>query len=168
MRQAPSPPDAPGATDETPPAPPADGVITLTANQQKEIRETVDQLFESFEKATERAGEAETLAIHVQEALNTKQQQAIWWWFQYLGLFFVPNTKWVLHWFATRTTQATREWFHEEWKARIPSAKEREIILSVLLHHELLVENGSLLAVSEAGHAFLEFLRQQGFWFPAL
>jgi len=37
-----------------------------------------------------------------------------------------------------------------------------------LLHHELLVENGSLLAVSEAGHAFLEFLRQQGFWFPTL
>ena len=48
----------------------------------------------------------------------------------------------------------------------LPSAKEREVILSVLLHHELLVENGSLLAVSDAVNAFLEFLRQQGFQFP--
>ncbi len=166
-KQQPTP--ATETKEETPPAA-ADGSITLSRQDQQIVMREVQKLRAGLDAERQRAGQAEQaqaeFETNVGKLLDEKQGEVIFWWFRYLGLFLVPHTKWVLQWFATRATQATREWFHEEWKASIPNAKEREVILSVLLHHQFLLENGSLLSVSDAGHAFLEFLKHEGFWFP--
>jgi len=83
--------------------------------------------------------------------LEEEQQKTIFWWYQYLNLFLVLGTKFVLKWFAGLQMAPTKDLFHEYWKTYLPDAKERETILSVLLLHQLIEANGQQFWITEAG-----------------
>ena len=167
-RQAPA-----GTKKEEEALPTEDGVVTLRPEDQQVIRQHFENLQQDLAEASQRAELSEQQTQEISQSLETagqmleeEQQKTIFWWYQYLSLFLVLETKLVLQWFAGLQVPPTKGLFHEYWKTYISDAKERETILSVLLFHQLLQTNGQQLWVTEAGRNFLQFLEQQGLWPP--
>lgn len=77
--------------------------------------------------------------------------------FAYLNLFFVPNTKMVLHWLRS-VGQTTKELFNISFQPSIPSEVERETIFSVLLGNEMIIEQNSQFQLTEKANKFLDYL----------
>jgi len=149
------------------------GAVTLGPEEQRMLREHFQKLqqdlAESSQQAELTAQEREEISEaleSVSQMLAAEQQKTIFWWYQYLNLFLVLGTKFVLKWFAGLQIAPTKDLFHEYWKTYIPDAKERETILSVLLFHQLIEANGQQFWITEAGQSFLQFLDQQGLWPP--
>lgn len=90
--------------------------------------------------------------------LSDKHREVVYWWFQYLSVFFVPYTKLVLWWFASQSVAPTKEFYDEFWKMMIIDTNQRETILMVLLHHRLIKSHGHVLQITQAGLDFLSFL----------
>ena len=112
----------------------------------------------------EAAGAVQGKSIIVEYAIKMigeKDREKKYWWFMYLSLFLVPNTKLVLRWFATQATPPTKEYYSEFWKAIVAESKLREVMLMVLIHHGLVVSEGPVLKVSQNGRDFLAFIGDQ-------
>jgi len=109
-------------------------------------------------KAENAKQEKENIFEAAVNLLNEKQKEVVGWWFNYLSLFLVPKTKFILSWFGSQTVAPTKEYFHETWKQIVPDTKERETILMVLLHHGLIEAKNQVLQITQAGRDFLNFI----------
>lgn len=165
-RQAPA-----GMKIEEEAVPAEDGVLKLRPEDQQAIQQAFQRLQQDLSEASQRAELSQQQTEEISQSLEAagklleeEQHKTIFWWYQYLNLFLVLGTKLVLRWFSGLQIIPTKELFHEFWRASIPDTKERETILSVLLHYELIQTNGQQLWITEAGKSFLQFLDQQGLW----
>ncbi|MFH1771233.1 MAG: hypothetical protein ABH872_00250 [Candidatus Omnitrophota bacterium] len=79
------------------------------------------------------------------------------WKFEYLKLFYVPNTKNVLFWFTNNSPQ-TRESYHKFWQFSIPLINERNIILDVLVRYGMIESDGVNYKITEQGYSFLQYV----------
>lgn len=129
--------------------------VTLTAEQQTLLRTYMENLTKQASDAQE---EKKQILDTVIKVVSEKQKEVVYWWFQYLSLFFVPATKLVLQWFSSQTVPPTKDFYEEFWKGAIPDPKERETILMVLLHHQLLQPKPAVIEITQAGRDFLSFL----------
>lgn len=159
-KQLPPPDDDTGGGEPGPggaPGPPAADTesITLNAEQLAVIRSHMDGLRKKAENAKQ---EKENIFEAAVNLLNEKQKEVVGWWFNYLSLFLVPKTKFILSWFGSQTVAPTKEYFHETWKQIVPDTKERETILMVLLHHGLIEAKNQVLQITQAGRDFLNFI----------
>ncbi|MCL5291485.1 MAG: hypothetical protein M1548_03020 [Actinobacteria bacterium] len=98
----------------------------------------------------------------LQEQLEEKYREAFYWWCKYLSVFLVPTTQLVLAWFEDQSIAPTKEFYNEFWKTFISDSKQRETMLMVLLHHQLLESDSTVIRITEAGRSFLAFTRGIG------
>ena len=150
------PPPATSETKEKEASPePGPSVLTLTADQQVVIRAHIEDLTKQISTVAE---EKEAILKRAVELISEKQREVRYWWFMFLSLFLVPTTKNVLRWFAAQTIPPTKVYYDEVWKVIVLDAKQREVILMVLLHYSLVEFEGQTLEVSQIGRDFLAFL----------
>jgi hypothetical protein len=131
------------------------GALTLTPEDQEILRKHIEGLTKQMTDAHQEKDQILDSAIQI---ISEKQKEVVYWWFQYLSLFFVPATKVVLHWFGAQPIPLTKEFYEEAWKPIITDPTQRETILMVLLHHHLVEQKGMLLEITQAGRDFVAFL----------
>jgi len=129
---------------------PEEGTVSLTPKQQAELSAFIQSL-EEQQKLTQDA--KKQIEAQYQKAFF----QVIAWRWAYLNLFFVPNTKLVLHWLYTWPRQ-TRANFEAAWAAYIPNPNERAAILDALLGNGMVQEPLGVLEVTPEGEAFLQHI----------
>lgn len=93
----------------------------------------------------------------IQEAFESERANAYLWEYKYLNYFLVPNTKNVLDWFYSQKQSISVSLFDNMWKNLIPDAKQREIIIAVLVNHYLLYQNVNMLEISPKGREYKEW-----------
>ncbi len=152
-----SQPPPPKTEKSEEPAPPesAPGVITLNEDQQQIIRQHIEGLTKEAANAKQ---EKENLLETASKLLSEREVEKKYWWFMYLTHFLVPTTQNVLRWFAAQAHLPTKEYYNEVWKPILADAKQREVVLMVLLHHGLLESKGHVLQVTQNGQDFLSFV----------
>lgn len=80
--------------------------------------------------------------------------------FEYLDLFYVPNTKAVLDWLNSNT-QVTTEYYKLLWGPVIKNAIQVEITLSVLLSYDMIKYIGNSITITDEGIRFLAYLKDK-------
>ena len=103
--------------------------ITLTKEQAEELR----QLFE-----------AERSNAHV-------------WEYRYLNYFLVFNTQRVLDWLSSLTQRTSMSFFDTFWQPSIPSAQERQAIVSALQQHHLIELKGNLIGITPKAREYIQW-----------
>lgn len=127
-----------------------DAILSEDTHAMNEIESTLDEISQD-ENITE--AEVQQLKYQYQQTAYT----ARWWKFAYLNLFFVPQTKKVLSWFANNPPQ-TRQSYNTLWLPYIIDQNQRNIILSVLLQNEMLLEENSQIKIAPEGFSFLQYI----------
>ena len=138
------------STKETDPSQKSQENLVLTPEQQKNIEEFIAEL-ESKEKLT-----VEEKSLLSQQ-LDYMSHIAIEWKFRFLDLFFVLNTKRILHWFSDNSPQ-TRETYSTIWQSAITDNEQRSIILNLLIFYGFLLETNGFLEITDHGYSFLQFI----------
>ena len=126
-----------------------EGSITLSKDQQEELRQFL-QL--GWQEAEEQTAQREALEERWKEATV----DVLKWKFHYLQSIYVPRTKQVLQWFAQSRVDSN-DHFHSLWAPFIPDAKERGTILDVLLDYGMLKHDKTGITISLEGYTFLQF-----------
>lgn len=150
-----SPPAKSEKKDDIAPPEPDPSVLTLNAEQQAVIRAHIESLSQQASTAEQ---EKEQILKNATDLLLQKEREVKYWWFMYLNLFLVPTTKHVLRWFASQPIAITKDYYNEVWKGIVANAVQREIMLMVLIHHNLIEANGPTLVLTQNGRDFLTFL----------
>ena len=124
--------------------------LVLTPEQQKNIEDFIGDL-ESKQKLTEE--EKGLLSHH----LDYVSHIAIEWKFRFLDLFFVYNTKRVLHWFSANSPQ-TKDSYFTIWQQTISNNEQRTTILNILIQYGFLLKADGLFHITDHGYSFLQFI----------
>jgi hypothetical protein len=127
-----------------------DGSITLSSEEMEKITTIIDDLI----RQKQLTGDQKKL---YEEALLKEYRNSAYWKFQYLSLYFVPNTKNVLKWISQSRVKNRIE-FHRNWETLIPNQSKRDIILTVLLENQMIKEEITGLSITPEGNVFLQFI----------
>ncbi|MEM5382618.1 hypothetical protein VSR68_03305 [Paraburkholderia phymatum] len=90
----------------------------------------------------------------LQQAFEGERAAARMWEYRYLNYYFAPTTQAVLNWFVHMDQAPTFDAYTAFWMNRIPSAVEREAVLSALERHICIRINGEVLSVTEKGREY--------------
>ena len=153
-----SPPATSDKKDEVAPPEPNPSVLTLNAEQQAVVRAHIESLSQQASTATQKKEQIFNNAV---ELLTQKERDIKYWWFMYLNLFLVATTKYVLRWFAAQPMPITKDYYNEVWKGIVADTLQRETMLIVLMHHNLIETKESLINTTQNGRDFLAFLAAQ-------
>lgn len=149
------PPATSDKKDEVAPPEPNPSVLTLNAEEQAAIRAHIETL---SQQATTAAQEKEQILNNAVELLTQKERDTKYWWFMYLNLFLVVTTKHVLRWLAAQPVPITKDYYNEVWKGIVADTLQRETMLIVLLHHNLIEAKETMIQTTQNGRDFLAFL----------
>jgi hypothetical protein len=127
-----------------------DGSRALSLEEIEKIKSTIDDL----EQKIQLTDEDRKL---YKEALNRVYIDKTYWKFQYLSLYFVPNTKNVLYWIS-KLGPCNKQQFHRDLATIIPNQSQREIILTVLIENKMITEENDELKITNEGYLFLQFI----------
>jgi hypothetical protein len=126
------------------------GTMVISAEQREQLGRYIQDLQQQHSAAT--AAKQDT-----EQRLKQAYTDSIAWKFSYLNLFYVPQTKQVLHWFAYHSPQ-TRESYNLSWQSYIQDSNQRGIVLDVLLQFNMLKMDNVNIAITPEGHGFLQFI----------
>ena len=127
-----------------------DDTLKLTSQEQQYLNKYLKEL-ESAKTASEEERDV------YKELYDQELYNAIVWKFKYLNMFFVPNTKLILLWFAQNPFK-NRNSYHTAWQTNIQSKEQREIILNVLKQNGMIKVSEGTINVTSEGYAFLEYI----------
>lgn len=126
------------------------------------LKDQIDKLIHIADEQTQEKQQIIQTAVHL---LEQQREAVFYWWSHYLSYALVFKTKLVLSWFADQRTGISQEAYKIFWKQIIPEPVELEAVFLALFDHGLILRDGSgFFRVSEAGKAFLKFLRAKGFF----
>lgn len=89
-------------------------------------------------------------------ALAVEQERTTGWYFTFLNLYFVMNTKRVLAWLAKLPPTPVTV-YHDEWELTVLTRQERESILMALAAYQVVSINEGFISVMPIGHDFVEW-----------
>lgn len=95
----------------------------------------------------------------VENILKAERATSRLWEYRYLNYFLVYRTQLVLDWLINLNQPTTFSYFDAEWLPVIPSASEREAIISVLQAHHIIQVNEGAIDISPKG---LEYQQWRG------
>jgi len=94
----------------------------------------------------------------VEELIRSHIATAYLWEYRYLNLFLARGTQMVLDWLIGLTHPVTDSYFDSTWLPLIPSASERQAIITALQAHHLIQHDPSgLITVTPKGREYQEW-----------
>lgn len=126
------------------------GSMVITSEQQEQISRYIQDLQQQHSNTV-------VEKQNLKEQLRQVYMESIAWKFSYLNLFYVPQTKQVLFWFAHSSPQ-TRQSYDTAWQPSIQDNNQRIVILDVLLNFNMLKADGVNITITTEGHNFLQFI----------
>ena len=93
----------------------------------------------------------------VRDFIQAQQTTSRLWEYRYLNLYFVRNTQQVLDWLASLPNRPSVEMFHAVWPPVIPSANDRQSILTALQNHHLITERETMIEITDKGREYLQW-----------
>ena len=134
------------------------GTELLTSQSQRQEREA--------EQAKKPAPEPQTLPIglpelpqqireSVENIIKGERANAYLWEYRYLNFFLVYRTQQVLDWFASLPQPVPAQFYSSFWLPIIPSAEERNAIITALTAHHLVHLRGEAFEVTPKGREYV-------------
>ena len=99
---------------------------------------------------------AEDLFNRWQGSQETSQR----WFYDYLDVFLIPNTKNILRWFAGPAGWVQQSDFDKSWAASVPIDENRGNMTRVLVSLGLLEKEGEAYRATETGRHYVEHLAE--------
>lgn len=95
----------------------------------------------------------------VEKLLESHVAIAYLWEYRYLNYFLVRGTQLILDWLSNLSQPVTYAYFDSVWLPLIPSANERQAIITALENHHLVVhdEATNMLTVTPKGREYREW-----------
>jgi hypothetical protein len=128
----------------------APGTMVISPEQSEQLSRYIQGLQQQNLAAT-------AVKQDIEQRLIQASTESIIWKFSYLNLFYVPQTKQVLYWFAYSSPQ-TRQSFNLAWQPYIQDSNQRGVILDVLLQFNMLKMDNMNIGITPEGHGFLQFI----------
>jgi hypothetical protein len=91
----------------------------------------------------------------LQQAFAAERARAALWEYRYLNFFLARGTQRVLDWLNGLGVRTTVSMFDSFWLPSIPSAQERQAIITALQAHSLIAMAGPVLEVTPKGKEYL-------------
>jgi len=132
---------------------------TEEPNVEKEDinKKVIDDLLRKFGASELEKGQ---IVKEAQTIIWRLYNEAEFYKFSYLNLFYIPNTKIILKWFDN-ISEITKENYKNYWRPTIKNERELDVILSVLVGYNVVEENGTNVRITESGRKFLEFIKMK-------
>jgi hypothetical protein len=93
----------------------------------------------------------------IEEVLKAEKATSYLWEYRYLNLFLVYRTQAVLDWLIGLGQTTTYAYYDATWLPLIPSAKERNAIITALETHHLIQMDDAVIEVTPKGREYQQW-----------
>src|SRR5207249_2538621 len=93
----------------------------------------------------------------VEEIIRAERATTYLWEYRYLNYFLVYHTQQVLDWLASLQQPITLRYFDSFWLPLIPSANERNAVITALQAHHLIQVTNDLIQVTPKGREYQQW-----------
>ena len=93
----------------------------------------------------------------LRDFIQAQHNMSRYWEYRYLNFYFVRDTQLVLDWLVSLPNRHLIDMFHALWSPVIPSANDRQAILTALQNHHLITARETMIEITDKGREYLQW-----------